>query len=228
MSSSPPSSTPDVRYCPPPDAGPAIVHLDEHLLVVDKPAGLLSVPGRGPERADCMVGRVQLRLPEALAVHRLDMATSGLLVLARGPVMQRRLSALFQEREVDKRYTALVHGLLTPDAGEIDLPLTTDWPRRPMQRVCHRRGKAALTRFSVLSRDAQGRWTRVALEPVTGRSHQLRVHMLALGHPIVGDPLYGDRALHEGHARLMLHASEIALPHPGTGRLLALHSPVPF
>jgi tRNA pseudouridine32 synthase/23S rRNA pseudouridine746 synthase len=228
MSASPPSATPDVRYCPPEDLALDIVHLDEHLIVIDKPAGLLSVPGRGDGREDCAVSRVQRRHPEALIVHRLDMATSGLLVFARGPDMHRRLSALFHEREVEKYYTAIVHGLLEVDEGEVDLPLITDWPRRPMQRVCHRDGKASLTYFRVLSRNEPLGSTRVALSPVTGRSHQLRVHMLALGHPIVGDPLYGDRAMQALHDRLMLHATRIELPHPGTGKTLSLCSAVPF
>jgi tRNA pseudouridine32 synthase/23S rRNA pseudouridine746 synthase len=223
-----PSDTPDVAYAPPEDTGLAIVHLDEHLLVVDKPAGLLTVPGRGQGREDCLVSRVQLRYPDALVVHRLDMATSGLVVLARGNTMQRRLSALFQEREVNKVYTAIVHGLIDADEGEVDLPLITDWPRRPMQMVCHRQGKASLTHFKVLAREAGKACTRVALAPVTGRSHQLRVHMLALGHAIVGDPLYGEREMQSPHPRLMLHASRLTLPHPGTGAVLSTSSVVPF
>lgn len=226
--STPPSATPDVHYSPPEDTALDIIHLDDHLLVVNKPAGLLTVPGRGEGRADCLVSRVQRRYPEALVVHRLDMATSGLVVLARGAVMQGRLSVLFQEREVEKQYTAIVHGLLMPDEGEVDLPLTTDWPRRPMQMVSHQHGKASLTYFKVLSRDERLHCTRVALAPVTGRSHQLRVHMLALGHPIVGDPLYGERAMQEHYPRLMLHASRLALPHPGTGEMLSWSSVAPF
>lgn len=228
MSSSPPSATPEVRYSPPQDVALDIVHLDEHLIVIDKPAGLLSVPGRGDGREDCAVSRVRLRHPEALIVHRLDMATSGLLAFARGPDMHRRMSALFHEREVEKYYTAIVHGLLATDEGQVDLPLITDWPRRPMQMVCHREGKASLTYFRVLARDEAQGTTRVALAPVTGRSHQLRVHMLALGHPIVGDPLYGERAMQVPHARLMLHATRIELPHPGTGQTLSLRSAAPF
>ena len=228
MYPTPPSSTPDVRYCPPEDEDADPVHVDAHLLVIDKPAGLLSVPGRGEGRHDCAASRARRRFPEAMIVHRLDMATSGLLVLARGAEMHRRLSALFEGREVDKLYTAVVHGIVARDEGEVDLPLITDWPRRPMQMVCHRTGKASLTHFKVLARDEAANTTRVALVPVTGRSHQLRVHMLSLGHPIVGDPLYGDRALQDRQPRLMLHATRIALPHPGTGQLLSLHSAVPF
>ncbi|TAK93208.1 MAG: RluA family pseudouridine synthase [Aquabacterium sp.] len=223
-----PSATPDVIYSPPPDEGLDVIYHDEAMVVVNKPSGLLSVPGRGDGREDCMVSRVMLDFSDALIVHRLDMATSGLLVLARGEDMQRRLSMLFQDRRVSKRYVALVHGLMSQDAGEVNLPLITDWPHRPKQMVCHERGKPSLTRFSVDSRDAQLWQTRVSLEPVTGRSHQLRVHMLASGHPIVGDPLYGDEALQSAWPRLMLHASEITLPHPVTGVDLALRCPVPF
>lgn len=223
-----PSFTPDVTYCPPPDEGLDVVFADEAMLVVDKPAGLLSVPGRGEGRADCMISRAARRYDDALIVHRLDMATSGLLVLARGEAMQRAVSLLFQERHVSKRYVALVHGLLASDEGTVDLPLITDWPRRPMQMVCHERGKPSLTRYRVISRDAALGQTRVELEPVTGRSHQLRVHMLALGHPIVGDPLYGDQAVQAAWPRLMLHASQLSLPHPLTQALLQFERAAPF
>lgn len=223
-----PSATPDVIYCPPPDEGLDVIYHDDAMVVVNKPAGLLSVPGRGEGREDCMVSRVMKVFGDALIVHRLDMATSGLLVLGRGEAMQRRLSVLFQDRQVSKRYVALVHGLLEADAGEVDLPLITDWPNRPRQMVCHERGKPSLTRFQVMARDEQMAQTRVALEPVTGRSHQLRVHMLASRHPIVGDPLYGDEALQSAWPRLMLHASQIAFPHPVTGVGIELLSPVPF
>lgn len=209
-----PSFTPDVIYCPPPDSGLDVVFADEALLVLNKPAGLLSVPGRGDARQDCLLSRAARHYGDAMIVHRLDMATSGLMALARGAAMQRAVSMLFQDRLVDKRYVALVHGLLAQDDGEVDLPLITDWPNRPMQMVCRQRGKPSLTRYRVLSRDPGLRQTRVELEPVTGRSHQLRVHMLALGHPIVGDPLYGDQALQSAWPRLMLHACELALPHP--------------
>lgn len=226
MSTSPPSATPDVVYSPPPDTGLDIVHLDAHLIVLNKPGGLLSVPGRGAGRDDCLISRAQRRFADAMIVHRLDMATSGLLVLARGQEMQSRLSQLFQHREVDKRYVAIVHGLMQPEQGEVDLPLITDWPNRPMQMVCHDTGKPSQTRFVVLARDAQLGQTRVELEPITGRSHQLRVHMLSLGHAIVGDPLYGDQAEQSRHPRLMLHASQLTLPHPMTGeRLVWLSSP---
>jgi tRNA pseudouridine32 synthase/23S rRNA pseudouridine746 synthase len=228
VSQSPPSATPDVVYNPPPDTGLDIVHIDDHLIVLDKPGGLLSVPGRGEGRDDCLISRVQRRFADAMIVHRLDMATSGLLVLARGQEMQSRLSQLFQHREVDKRYVAIVHGLMQADAGEVDLPLITDWPNRPMQMVCHERGKPSQTRFAVLARDVPSGQTRVELEPITGRSHQLRVHMLSLGHAIVGDPLYGDQAVQRRYPRLMLHASQLTLPHPMTGEKQVWLSPPPF
>jgi tRNA pseudouridine32 synthase/23S rRNA pseudouridine746 synthase len=212
---SPPSLTPEVVYQPPPDTGLELLHEDAQVLVVNKPAGLLSVPGRGDDRQDCLIHRVQRCFPEAQTVHRLDMATSGLVMLARGDESQRTLSALFRGRQVEKQYVALVHGLVAPDEGEIDLPLVTDWPRRPMQKVCHDTGKPSLTRFKVLSRDPVHGRTRVALEPVTGRTHQLRVHLLAIGHPIVGDPLYGPDAFAQGGrqgGRLCLHAERLSWP----------------
>lgn len=225
---SPPSATPDVVYAPPPDTGLALIHVDEAMVVVDKPAGLLSVPGRGEGREDCMAARVNRQWPEARIVHRLDMATSGLLVLARGDAMQRTLSMLFQDRRLSKRYVAVLHGVVEQDEGEVALPLITDWPNRPKQMVCHELGKPSLTRFKVLARDAALGQTRVELEPVTGRTHQLRVHMLAMGHAIVGDPLYGDQAVQSGFPRLMLHACSLSLPHPATGEALSLQCAAPF
>ena len=225
---SPSSETPDVIYSPPPPAPLEVIYQDEALLVVDKPAGLLSVPGRGDGRQDCLASRAQQVVPDALIVHRLDMATSGLLVLARGAAMQRHVSQLFHDRQIHKQYEAVLHGLMPEDEGEVDLPLVTDWPRRPKQMVCHERGKPSRTLFKVLARDAAQDQTRVALEPITGRSHQLRVHMLALGHPIVGDPLYGDAMVQQRFARLMLHASKLAMPHPLTGQWLTLERAAPF
>lgn len=219
----------EIDYRPPADTGLALIHADDDIVVVAKPAGLLSVPGRGADRADCMASRVQARFPDALTVHRLDMATSGLLVYARGVEVQRTLSVAFAERRVHKRYEAVVHGLVVPEAGDIDLPLITDWPRRPRQMVCFERGKPSLTRFQVIERDGRRGCTRVSLEPVTGRSHQLRVHLMAIGHPIVGDPLYGpDDAPSWATGRLLLHAAELGLPHPRDGALQTWLSPVPF
>ena len=200
-----------------------IVHVDADLIVVNKPPGLLSVPGRGPDKQDCAISRVQVHYPEALTVHRLDMATSGLLLMARGPEQQRLLSAEFRERHVRKRYEAVLAGRLDGtehEWHEIDLPLLADWPNRPRQKIDHQLGKPSLTRWRIVAHGAGG--TRVELEPVTGRTHQLRVHMLALGTPIVGDALYGPDPGED--QRLLLHASVLELPQRG----LALHSPPDF
>lgn len=218
----------EVIYTPPPDEGLDLIHVDEALIVVNKPEGLLSVPGRGEDRQDCMVHRVQQRFPEALTVHRLDMATSGLLVFARGEAMQRALSVLFQDRQVDKRYVAVVQGLLAQDQGEVNLPLIADWPNRPRQMVCFERGKPSQTLYEVLVRDPLKDETRVALTPVTGRSHQLRVHMLALGHPMLGDPFYGDADSQARAPRLLLHAETLSLPHPVSGERESWVCAAPF
>ena len=210
-----------------------VVHVDDALIVVDKPAGLLSVPGRGDDKQDCALRRVRTLHADAQVVHRLDMATSGLLVFARGPAAQRTLSIAFAERRVGKRYLAIVHGRPAPTAGEIALPLAADWPNRPRQQVDTDRGKPSLTRYRVLdpAGDAQAASpavrSRVALEPLTGRSHQLRVHLAAIGHPIAGDTLYGPPG-DAGEARLLLHAEWLQLPDPRGGAARAWHSPAPF
>ncbi|HMW55613.1 MAG TPA: pseudouridine synthase [Accumulibacter sp.] len=212
--------------CPAPrDDGLAIVYFDASLLVVNKPTGLLSVPGRGEDKQDCLAGRVQAEYPEALIVHRLDMATSGLLVLARGKTMERRLGTQFANRQVDKRYVAVVKGL-PPLAGEIDLPLAADWPNRPRQKVDPLAGKPSRTRYQVLSHDPLTNTTRLALWPDTGRTHQLRVHLLAIGHPIIGDELYAQAG--GAGQRLLLHAESLAFAHPETARPLAFCCPPPF
>lgn len=216
-----------VAYCPPPHNGLDLVYRDDYLLAVNKPADLLSVPGRGAGMDDCLVARVQAEFPDALIAHRLDMSTSGLLLLARGAEMHRRLSKLFETRQVEKRYLAVVAGCLANDAGEIDLPLICDWPNRPRQMVDFAIGKPSLTYYRVLERNPEQDTTRVELAPVTGRSHQLRVHMASLGHPILGDDLYGGAAT-ERAARLLLHAMDLCLPHPSTAALLRLHCPPPF
>jgi tRNA pseudouridine32 synthase/23S rRNA pseudouridine746 synthase len=204
-----------------------IVHVDDALIVLDKPAGLLAVPGRGTDKQDCLSARVQQRFADALVVHRLDMDTSGLICLARGTEAQRQLSMAFAQRLVSKRYVAVVDGVLNApddDWGIIDLPLICDWPNRPRSKVDFAIGKPSTTRWRVLSRTATS--TRLELEPVTGRSHQLRVHLAAIGHAIVGDPLYGSG--HDASGRMMLHASAITLPHPTTGEAMSLKSPPPF
>jgi tRNA pseudouridine32 synthase/23S rRNA pseudouridine746 synthase len=214
-------------YLPPPDDGLAVVYVDSQIIVVDKPAGLLSVPGRGEDKSDCLASRVQARYPDALIAHRLDMSTSGLLVLARGAEMHSQLSRYFRERQIDKRYLAVVDGLMASDSGEIDLPLICDWPNRPRQKVDFDIGKPSQTRFRVVSRDPASHTTRVELEPITGRSHQLRVHMASLGHPILGDDLYGGEATGKAE-RLLLHAMDLGLVHPLTAEAMQFHADAPF
>lgn len=214
-------------YTPPADTGLAIIYVDDDLLVVDKPAGLLSVPGRGEGKEDCLASRVQVVFSDALTVHRLDMATSGLLIMARGEEMHRRLSRMFMERQVTKRYSAVLDGLLAQETGEVDLPLICDWPNRPRQKVDFEVGKHSLTRFRRLDFSTRNQTTRVELEPITGRSHQLRVHMAALGHPILGDDLYGGPAEAKAH-RLLLHATDLCFTHPASMQPLNFHSPAPF
>lgn len=203
-----------------------VTYCDAELVVADKPAGLPSVPGRPLELHDCLWHRVRDEIADALVVHRLDMATSGLVLFARGLEVQRTLSAAFATRRVHKRYVAVVQGRIEGDAGVIDLPLAADWPNRPRQQVDHVRGKPSLTRWRVLERGTAT--TRVALEPLTGRSHQLRVHLAAIGHPILGDALYGDAAVQAAAPRLLLHASGLAFAHPHDGAGLEFASAVPF
>ena len=202
-----------------------LIYEDSALLVVSKAPGLLSVPGRGPDKQDCLIHRVQAVYPEALSVHRLDMGTSGLLVVARGAAMHRELSMLFQERKVAKRYIAIVDGRLQANTGEISLPLICDWPNRPRQKVDHEIGKPSLTRYRLLNYDAHTNSSRVELEPITGRSHQLRVHLAELGHPILGDELYGSES---SAPRLLLHATMLSFPLPGTNETLTFESAPDF
>lgn len=209
--------------------GAVVLFADEALVALDKPAGMLSVPGRGDDKQDCLAARAQAIFPDARVVHRLDMATSGVMLMARGADAQRILGHAFARREVRKRYVAVVAGHVQPEVGEINLPLGADWPNRPKQRIDLEHGKPSLTRYSVLANDALTHTTRLALEPVTGRSHQLRVHLLALGHPIVGDTLYAPaEGGRPGASRLLLHACEISLAHPVSSAWLTLRSTAPF
>lgn len=213
----------------PPPLG--VVHADPHLLVLEKPSGLLAVPGRGPERQDCLSARARNHFPDALIVHRLDMATSGLMVMARGAAAQRTLSIAFAERRVGKGYVAIVDGFARADDWAlIDLPIALDWPNRPRHVIDAGLGKPSLTRWRALGHDAAGgvASTRVELEPITGRSHQLRVHMRAIGHPILGDDLYAPEVARARAGRLLLHARRLSLPHPVTGERLDFTSPAPF
>lgn len=208
-----------------------LLYADEALLVLDKPAGLLSVPGRGPDKQDCLSTRAQHHYPEALIVHRLDMSTSGLLLMARSPSVQRLLNDAFATRAVHKRYVAVVDGLLTPPPepwGVIDLPIGVDWPNRPLRVIDHASGKPSVTRWRVLCHDAHLNTTRLELEPVTGRSHQLRLHLQALGHPIVGDALYASARVQALSARLLLHACTLELAHPLSGQALSFASAARF
>lgn len=208
-------------YIPPCD-DLELIYADESLLVVNKPPGLLSVPGRGADKQDCLSSRLQQKFSDVLVVHRLDMATSGLVVFARGIDMQRRLSQMFREREVDKRYVAVVAGKITPVTGEVNLPIVADWTNRPLRRIDMAIGKPSLTRYSLLAYDAGSDTSRLELEPVTGRTHQLRVHMAVIGHPILGDALYGNAY---NAPRLMLHASSVCFSHPLNGSPLNFVSP---
>lgn len=207
---------------------PPLLHVDDALIVADKPAGMLSVPGRGPDKADCLAARVQAVYADAMSVHRLDMSTSGLIMMGRGAAIQRTLFMAFAQRQVHKTYVAVVDGLLADDEGEIDLPLIADWPNRPRQMVSQTLGKPSLTRWRVLQRDAQLGRTRLALYPLTGRSHQLRVHLSAIGHAIVGDELYASPHVASASPRLLLHASALRLMHPADGLAVAFDSAAPF
>lgn len=209
--------------------GYELLHWAQDHLVLDKPAGLLAVPGRGPDKADCLASRVQADHPEARVVHRLDQATSGLMLMARGLDSQRALGRLFESRQIGKRYVAVVAGVPATDADgrfRIDLPLAADWPRRPLQRVDHEHGRAALTLGRLLA--SEGGQSRVELEPLTGRAHQLRVHLLAIGHPILGDALYAPPDVVAQAPRLLLHATRLEFVDPCTGAPCLYASRAPF
>ncbi|WP_209287238.1 pseudouridine synthase [Marinobacterium alkalitolerans] len=207
---------------------PEIIFADDQLVVVSKPAGLLSVPGRGPEKQDCLWRRVQEQYPTARIVHRLDQATSGLMVLALNADSHRNLSLQFQNRDTEKRYRARVHGLPIDDQGSVELPLRCDWERRPRQMVDHDKGKPALTLWQCIERDEDENTSLMLLTPITGRSHQLRVHMMALGHPILGDRFYAPAASAHRYPRMMLHAEQLAVNHPVHGDKLYFESPADF
>lgn len=208
----------------PPDGPIAVVHRDDHLLVVDKPAGLLSVPGRGEGLADCLIARLAAAFPEILLCHRLDRDTSGIMVFALTKEAQRRMGRAFETRKVAKRYAARVAGAVAEASGTVDLPLIVDWPNRPLQHVDHEHGRRAVTewRREAVEEDT----TRMRLVPRTGRSHQLRVHMREIGHPILGDPFYSTDP--ERWPRMMLHAEGLKFAHPVTGAVMRLVVPAPF
>ena len=211
------------------DQGFETVFADAHLLLLNKPPGLLSVPGKGDDKQDCLSARVQKSCPDALIVHRLDMATSGLMLMARGQAMQTALSKLFETRAIHKRYVAIVDGQVSasPDWALIDLPIALDWLNRPL-RIIDPSGKPSQTRWRALYWDAKANTTRVELEPTTGLSHQLRVHLKALGHPILGDALYAPADVAAMSTRLLLHACSLAFLHPTTGEQMVFESICPF
>ncbi|MGR3713828.1 MAG: RluA family pseudouridine synthase [Shimia sp.] len=215
----------DITPYEPPMEPLSVLHEDSDVVVVDKPSGLLSVPGRGAHLADCLITRVQAAFPTALLVHRLDRDTSGVMVFALTAHAQRHLSMQFEQRKTRKTYVARVWGQMADKTGTVDLPLIVDWPNRPLQMVDHENGKPAVTEYRVLKvGEAE---SRVRLFPKTGRSHQLRVHMLALGHVILGDPLYA-----KGEAgafdRLMLHSEELRFNHPENGKGMSFRAKAPF
>jgi len=209
----------------PPDGPLDVVHADHEILIVGKPEGLLSVPGKGAELADCLLSRVQAVFPEALLVHRLDRDTSGVMVFALSAHAQRHLGLQFEKRYIKKTYVARVWGEVSEKSGEIDLPLIVDWPNRPRQMVDPENGKSALTEWQVQRRSATE--TRMRLFPRTGRSHQLRVHMLAIGHPILGDPFYAEGEA-RAHPRMMLHSESLRLRHPDGGIGMTFKVKTPF
>ena len=209
----------------PPQTPLSILHDDHQVLLVDKPSGLLSVPGKGEHLADCLLARVQAAFPMALLVHRLDRDTSGVMIFALTPHAQRHLGLQFEKRQTKKTYVARVWGEMAEKTGTVDLPLIVDWPNRPLQMVDHENGKQAQTDWRVM-RKKDGE-TRVRLMPRTGRSHQLRVHMLALGHPILGDPFYATGPARE-YPRLMLHSETLQFRHPDGGQGTRITAKSPF
>lgn len=219
---------------PPQDPQPLrCLHADDALLVLVKPAGLLSVPGRGADKQDCASARAQQQWPGALVVHRLDMATSGLLLMARTPDVQRALGDAFAQREVEKHYQAIVQGCMSaPESqggwGDIELPIAADWERRPLRVIDHERGKPSHTRWRVLAMDEAAQTTRLELSPITGRTHQLRLHLAAIGHAILGDALYADTTTQARAPRLLLHATRLAFTHPTNGAWVQYALPPDF
>ncbi len=205
-----------------------ILYLDDDLLIANKPAGLLCVPGKGPEKQDCLYNRVLKFNPNARVAHRLDQGTSGIVMFPLNYLSLKNLTRKFEAREIHKRYVAVVEGLIAADEGEIKLPLICDWPNRPLQKVCFEHGKAAHTRYQVIERSPAQGITRVLLEPVSGRTHQLRVHMLSLGHPILGDGLYAPDPVRAKAPRLLLHAQQLWLDHPISASPIKITSPADF
>ena len=213
-------------YCPPTEPWLSVLHADEDILVLSKQSGLLCVAGKPAEHSDCLESRARSKYPEARIVHRLDRETSGIVVMAMNPKAQRHLGLQFERRKTRKKYVARVWGQVGSERGTIDLPLSCDWPNRPRQMIDMKNGRPSLTDWEVLHREEKA--TRLHLSPLTGRSHQLRVHMLSMGHPILGDRFYAtDKAL-EAADRLQLHAESLTLHHPSNGELVTFADPCPF
>ena len=195
-------------------------------MVVVKPHLLLSVPGRHPVNRDSLISRLQRRCPEARAVHRLDLDTSGIMVVPKNPSSLSEIARQFQRREVEKEYTAIVWGEIACSTGTIDLPIATDWPNRPKQKICHETGKSAVTHFEVI--DISDNRSLVRLRPVTGRSHQLRIHMACLGHPILGCDMYAHAEALAASSRLLLHATRLNFKLPTSSTWFSGFAPIPF
>lgn len=214
-------------YCPPTEPWLHILYQDAHIMVVNKPSGLLSVPGRLDEHKDSIMTRIQRDFPQAESVHRLDMATSGVMVIALNKAAERELKRQFREREPQKQYIARIWGHPQQEEGLIDLPLICDWPNRPKQKVCYETGKSAQTEYQVLECYPDNT-ARILLKPITGRSHQLRVHLQALGHPILGDRFYATPEALALAPRLQLHAGSLTITHPGYGTSMTFKAPANF
>ena len=216
-----------ISYNPPVHNGLEILYIDDYLIIVNKPSGLLSVPGRGIEKSDCLLSRVKTEYPNADIVHRLDMPTSGIIIFSLQNDIQKALSKLFEHKKINKQYIAKVHGELECNSGIINLPLIADWPNRPKQKVDFMSGKSSKTNYELISTDTNSN-SLVKLLPITGRSHQLRVHMAALGNPILGDTLYGNDESREASTRLLLHAENISFFHPTTNVEININCPADF
>jgi len=216
-----------VKYNPPEHNKLEILYIDDDLIALNKPSGLLSVPGRGEDKQDCLLSRLQLEYPQALVIHRLDMPTSGIILFALNKEMQKGMSKLFEQKKINKEYIAKVHGIPMQSHGIIDQPLITDWINRPKQKIDYKNGKPSQTKYRLISFDSDNN-SLILLQPVTGRSHQLRVHMSSLGHAILGDDLYGTVQTRNASKRLLLHAQNISFIHPLTGHSININCKVNF
>ncbi|MGK0442381.1 MAG: tRNA pseudouridine32 synthase/23S rRNA pseudouridine746 synthase [Pseudohongiellaceae bacterium] len=224
-----PTTTPKAAFIAPYCAEqPNILWQDNELLLVSKPSGLLSVPGKHPKNQDCLISRIQQIHPDARIIHRLDMDTSGIMVLALNASSHRQIGRQFERRQTKKTYIAEVYGVVENDQGSIELPIITDWPNRPLQKVDHEEGKPALTHFQVLSRNSSQQTSRLLLTPITGRSHQLRIHLAEIGHPILGCDFYAHEQANVMSPRLLLHANTLSFSHPTTGQLIDGQCPCSF